>query len=173
MTTYTWNNGHELLTTTVDGVVTRIYSYTQAGHLDTAIVNGLTTTFAYNGDGLRLRMTVGSSSTIYVHDYGGNGRILYEEGGLYATSKHYLYGGSQCIAELINADDTDAQWQYYHRDGNGLVRHTTSSTGTLLLSWTYSPEGLVLEGEENLITNLDCGMGGVYDWSTGLIYGFV
>ncbi|MCP4413268.1 MAG: hypothetical protein GY808_11970, partial [Gammaproteobacteria bacterium] len=38
------------------------------------------------------------------------------------------------------------------------------------LAWTYSPEGMVLLGEEGPVTNLDCGNNATYDWSTGLIF---
>ncbi len=64
----------------------------------------------------------------------------------------------------------DDEWRYYQRDGNGMVRQTTNETAKVSMAWIYTPEGMVLFGEEGPVTYLDCGSGGIYDWSTGLIF---
>jgi hypothetical protein len=91
-----------------------------------------------------------------------------EQGGASADTKHYLYG-VQCIGEQVDTDDSEkAEWRYYHRDGNNLVRQATNSAAEITLAWAYSPEGAVLIGEKGPVTNLGCG--DIYDWSTGLVY---
>jgi hypothetical protein len=40
--------------------------------------------------------------------------------------------------------------------------------GQVMSSWLFDPDGTVLEGPEGLVSHLICG--GVYDWSTGLIF---
>jgi hypothetical protein len=89
-----------------------------------------------------------------------------EQGGAFADTKHYLYG-LQCIGEQADADDLEkAEWRYYHRDGQPLVRQTSNSDGAITFAWAYSPEDAVLLGEKGPVTNLDCGA--IYDWNTGL-----
>jgi pimeloyl-ACP methyl ester carboxylesterase len=157
-----------LITTTVAGNVSRVYQYSQNGNLLSADVDGLLTTFTYDGRGNRLRMSVAGEVTTYTLDHGNGLQILMEQGGAFAGIKHYLYG-VQCIGEQVDADDSEkAEWRYYHRDGNNLVRQTTNEQAKITLAWAYSPEGAVLIGEKGPVTNLGCG--DIYDWSTGLVY---
>jgi hypothetical protein len=94
--------------------------------------------------------------------------VAWSEAAAVAGTKHYLYG-VQCIGEQVDTDDSEkAEWRYYHRDGNNLVRQTTNSAAEITLAWAYSPEGAVLIGEKGPVTNLGCG--DIYDWSTGLVY---
>jgi len=134
-----------------------------------AKVNGLLTTFDYDGDGNRLRMSVAGEVTAYTLDYAGGFRVLLEEGGAFADTKHYLYG-LECIAELVDAGEPESEWRFYQRDGSSLVRQTTNMQATVTLAWTYSPEGAVLLGEQGPVTNLDCSGNTIYDFSTGLIF---
>ncbi|MCP4367330.1 MAG: hypothetical protein GY797_04330, partial [Deltaproteobacteria bacterium] len=58
-----------------------------------AFVEGMTTNFLYDGAGNRLQMSiVGGETTTYTLDYAAGSRILFEAGGAFANSKHYLYG---------------------------------------------------------------------------------
>ena len=76
-----------------------------------------------------------------------------------------------CLAEQKDADDPEGEeWRYYHRDGNSLVRQTSNTQAEVTLTWTYSPEGGVLLGEEGPVTNLGCTGNATYDFSTGLIF---
>ncbi len=168
-TTYQWDNSGRLITTTVDSQMTRLYQYNQRGLLITATVDSLVTTFLYDGQGRRRQMSVAGETTTYVLDYLRNNQVLYEEGGAFANTKHYLYG-LECIAELVDDGEPESEWRFYHRDGRDFVRQTTNTQATITLAWTYSPEGMVLIGERGPVTHLDCGEGAVYDWSTGLIF---
>ncbi len=170
-TTYEWDAAGRLMTTTLSSAVTRLYQYDQRGNLRSATVDGLTTTFDYDGSGNRLRMTVeGGDVVTYTLDYARTGQVLFEEGGPYSNTKHYLYGHA-CVGEQVDAGDpSNAEWRYYQQDGNGMVRQATDGNGVVTLAWTYSPEGLVLEGEEGPVTHLGCEGNAIYDWSTGLIF---
>jgi hypothetical protein len=131
-------------------------------------VDGLLTGFSYDSDGNRLLMSVAGVVTTYTLDYGNNRQILLEQGGAFATTKHYLYG-LECIGELVDAGEPETEeWRYYQRDGNNLVRQTTNSQAEITLAWAYSPDGAVLIGAKGPVTNLGCG--DIYDWSTGLVY---
>ena len=155
-----------MITTTVASTVSRVYSYSQDGDLLSALVDGQTTTFLYDGNGNRLQMAVGSEVTTYTLDYARGFQTLMEQGGAFATTKHYLYGLA-CLGELVDADEpATKEWRYYQRDGNSLVRQTTNEQEDITLAWTFSPEGAVVLGEEGSVTNLDCGSNATYDWST-------
>jgi YD repeat-containing protein len=65
LTSYDWDTMNRLITTTVGSQVSRVYGYNQRGHLLQADVDGLLTTFAYDGDGNRLLMSVAGVVTIY------------------------------------------------------------------------------------------------------------
>ncbi len=167
-TTYEWDAVGRLITTTVGSNVSRVYAYDQRNNLTSALVDGLLTTFVYDGDGHRRQMSVAGEVTTYTLDYAGGFRVLLEQGGAFAATKHYLYGLS-CIGEQIDAGDPETEeWRFYQRDGNSLVRQTSNEQAQITLAWTYSPHGAVLIGEKGPVTNLSCG--DMYDWSTGLIF---
>ncbi|MCP4363326.1 MAG: hypothetical protein GY796_35450, partial [Chloroflexi bacterium] len=123
-----------------------------------------------DGDGNRLQMSAAGEVTTYTLDYAAGFRVLFEEGGAFSDTKHYLYGRA-CLGEQVDADDPqNSEWRYYHRDGNNMVRQTTNEQAKVTLAWTYSPEGMILLGEEGPVTNLDCANNATYDWSTGLLF---
>jgi YD repeat-containing protein len=169
VTVYQWDDAGRLLGTAVDSINGRTYTYDQRGNLTSALVDNLLTTFLYDGDGHRLQMSVGGEVTTYTLDYAGGFRVLLEEGGAFAKTKHYLYG-LECIGELVDADEPESEWRYYHQDGNHLVRQTTNIQATVTLAWTYSPEGAIVLGEEGPVTHLGCNGNTTYDFSTGLIF---
>ena len=51
-----------------------------------------------------------------------------------------------------------------------MVRQTSDEIRQVTMAWTYSPTGGIVLGTDGPVTNLDCGSGGIYDWSTGLIF---
>lgn len=158
------------LITTVAGDVTRIYTYSQDGDLLAALVDDLLTTFIYDGHGNRLQMSVDGEVVTYTLDYTGGFRILFEEGGEFSDTKHYLYGLA-CLGEQVDADEPETEeWRYYQRDAKNLVRQTSDQDREVTYAWTYSPTGGVLLGEKGPVTYLDCGDNAIYDWSTGLIF---
>jgi len=121
----------------------------------------ITTRFRYNGLGARVAVEVeGRGTTTYTLDYAAGNRILAETTG--ADSTLYLYG-HDCLGEL-----RDDEWLYYLSDAEGLVRQGVDGQGEVVSAWLFDPDGAVLEGPEGPVSHLVCG--GVYDWSTGLIY---
>ena len=142
-----------------DGV--QSYRWDAAGRLVTATVFTLTTHFSYNGDGTRMAVSVvGRGTTSFVPDYAAGGHILVEDSGV--TRTLYVYG-RDCLGEV-----RDGEWLYYLSDGEGYVRQGVDAQGQVSSAWVYTPDGQVMEGPEGPVTHLICG--GVYDWSTGLLY---
>jgi hypothetical protein len=138
-----------------------------------AMVFTLTTRFAYDGDGARRVVeVVGHGTTtlrqaqgrLYTLDYGQGNRVLAEE--TVNGTLLYLYG-HDCLGQF---EDTDAEdeWLYYLNDGIGYVRQGADAQGQAVSSWLFDPDGAVLEGPQGPVSHLICG--GVYDWSTGLIF---
>ncbi|HUM67570.1 MAG TPA: hypothetical protein PLK31_01825, partial [Chloroflexota bacterium] len=118
------------------GNVSRVYSYSQDGDLIAALVDGLLTTFVYDGNGNRLQTAVDGEVVTYTLDYAGGFRILLEEGGEFSDTKHYLYGLA-CLGEHVDADEpTEEEWRYYQRDGKNLVRQTSDQERAVTFAWT-------------------------------------
>jgi YD repeat-containing protein len=158
--TYTWSNAGQMLAERTQGVATRVFTYTAAGQLAETSLFTLTTRFTYNGDGARRVVNViGRGATTYTLDYATDNRILAEK--TITGTTLYLYG-HDCLGEYTNA------WLYYLPDASGYVRQGTDSQGQVTSAWTFDPDGTVLMGPQGLVSHLVCG--GVYDWSTGLIY---
>jgi hypothetical protein len=175
--TYDWSARGQMLTEWTEGLPVRTFDYDGAGRMVEATVFTLTTRFTYNGDGARRVVeVVGQGTTTYTLDYGRGNRILAET--TPTSTVTYLYpsaglraGGHDCLGEF--RDDEPALsgaegWLYYLNDATGYVRQGADEQGQVMSSWLFDPDGTVLEGPEGLASHLICG--GVYDWSTGLIF---
>jgi len=160
---YTWSNRGELLVEWTQDLPVRTFAYDAAGRMVAATVFTLTTRFTYNGDGDRLAVeVVGRGTTTYTLDYAAGSRILAEY--TVTGTTLYLYG-HDCLGQF---DDADDEWLYYLADGSGYVRQGVDEQGQVVSAWLFDPDGALLEGPEGPVSHLICG--GVYDWSTGLIY---
>jgi YD repeat-containing protein len=170
--TYTWSARGQLLAEWVPEIpeiAVREFAYDGAGRMTQARVLTLTTRFAYNGDGARRTVeVVGYGTTTYTLDYGRGNRILAET--MPTSTVTYLYG-HDCLGEFRDNEPalSGAEgWLYYLNDGAGYVRQGADESGQVVSSWLFDPDGTVLEGPNGPVSHLICG--GVYDWSTGLIF---
>ena len=161
--TYDWSNRGQMLTEWTEGLPVRTFDYDSAGRLAQARVLTLTTRFTYDGDGARRVVeVVGHGTTTYTLDYGRGNRILAEE--TVTGTLLYLYG-RDCLGQYEGAED---EWLYYLNDATGYMRQGADEQGEVMSSWLFDPDGTMLEGLQGLVSHLICG--GVYDWSTGLIF---
>jgi YD repeat-containing protein len=159
--TYDWSQRGQLLAETTQGVEVRTFTYDGAGRLVEATVFTLTTRFTYDGLGARTNVeVVGQGTTTVTLDYAAGNHILAET--TPTGTVQYLYG-RDCLGEF-----RDDEWLYYLNDGSDLVRQGADADGNVESTWLFDPDGTVLEGPEGPVSHLICG--GVYDWSTGLIY---
>lgn len=159
--TYTWSTRGQMLAEYTQGIPVRTFAYDGAGRLVEATLFTQTTTFVYNGLGDRVAITVeGYGTTTYTLDYAAAGQILAET--TITDSVLYLYGDG-CLGEV-----RDEEWLYYLPDGDAYVRQGADAQGEVVSSWRFDPDGALLEGPEGPVSHLVCG--GVYDWSTGLLY---
>jgi YD repeat-containing protein len=167
--TYDWSQRGQLLTEWTQGYPVRAFSYDGAGRMIRARVFTQTTEFVYNGLGDRVAVHVdGYGATTYVLDYAANSRILAET--TRTETVAYLYG-HECLGEQREDELALSGAEgglYYLPDTEGYVRQGADAEGAVVSAWLFDPDGTVLEGPNGPVSHLICG--GVYDWSTGLIY---
>jgi RHS repeat-associated protein len=154
--TYTWDNNGNLLT---DGVYTNTYD--AVNRLITTTTGAITNTFAYNGDGARLKQTVNGTPTTYTVDLAtGLTQVLVEvTSGLTNT---YLYGAGRIAQQTLTSTS------YFLGDGLGSVRQLADASGEVMLTKSYTPYGSVLSSSGS--GSSAYGFTGEWTDNTGLVY---
>jgi len=100
------------------------------------VIGGNTSTYAYNGDGLRASRTAGGTTASYTWDVGsGLPVILQETAGGQTT--YYVYG-----LDLI-ASVTGGAATYYLTDGLGSTTELANGGGTVSDTYRYDAFGAV------------------------------
>jgi len=166
-TTYTYDTrGNRTAVTPTTGQAQTL-TYDQANRL-TQFAAASTTSYGYNGDGLRMCKYTGSSSTPcsaggtnqYLWNVAGSVPLLVKDG-----STNYLYGPAGLPLEQISG--STALW--YHHDQIGSTRLITNSTGTSQATYTYDPYG-GLASNTGSITNPLRFTGQYTDLESGYLY---
>jgi RHS repeat-associated protein len=151
-TTYTYNAANQLLTSQLDSDPLRSYSYDLAGNLlndgqnqyrydgaerligYTDGRNGFVTSYAYNGQGDRLRRTHNGLTTTYLLDLNASlTQVLGETSN--GQERRYLLGLD------VLGQQTGNQWSYFGYDGLGSVRQVMDAAGTLQSQASFDPYG--------------------------------
>lgn len=124
---YTWDNNGNLVDT---GKAT--YRYDRANRLISATVEGVTSLYAYNGDGVRLRQVVAGVPTTYTQDLVAPlPVVLQAQTG--ANTTQYLYTlGTRPLAQNGGA------WEYLLADALGSVRQIVDANPTPLRYGDYA-----------------------------------
>jgi RHS repeat-associated protein len=149
-TAYTYDNNGSMLTG--DG---RTITWDVENRPVTVIKAGVTTTFVYDGDGNRVKQTVGSVITTYVNKY-------YEKTGAVVTTNYYF--GGKLIAVRKNG-----VLSYMMQDSLGSTSGTVNSTtGARDSTITYCPFGSTRFTTGTLPTDMK--FTGQRQESTGLYY---
>ncbi len=133
----------------------------------TATASVPSTSFTYNGDGIRMSSTVSSTTSQFTYDLTSSVPAILTDGTWY-----YIYGptgpgGQQLPIEQINV--SSGTTYYLHEDINGSVVVITDSTGHTVGSFSYDPYGN-LNGESGTVTSPLGFTSGYLDSSTGLYY---
>ncbi len=130
---YTWDNNGNL---TNDG--STLYRYDQANRLISTTLSGVTSLYAYNGDGARLKQTVAGTVTTYSQDLAAPLPVILQAKTGSATTQ-YLYAlGTRPLAQNGGA------WEYLLPDALGSVRQIVDANGNVTLAESYEPYGSVL-----------------------------
>jgi YD repeat-containing protein len=99
-----------------------VFTYDRENRLTTATMGGAASTYAYNGDGLRVSRTAGGSTTDYVWDVGSALPVVLQET-TGATTTYYVYG-----LDLISSIQGSAP-TYYLTDGLGSTSELADGSG--------------------------------------------
>jgi RHS repeat-associated protein len=117
--------------------------------------NGITTSYVYDGDGKRVKTTVGSTVTTYINQY-------YEKTGTVVTTNYYL--GSKLI--VVKQGEN---LSYIMQDHLGSTSATTNASGLLTSAIKYFPFGVCRNSSGTLPTD-KLFTGQRLDDNTGLYY---
>ena len=97
------------------------------------ITGSVTTTYTYDGSGLRMKKTVGGTTSIFAWDYSQGLPLLLTDG-----STLYVYGLGGSPIEQV---DSQGHVLYLHADQLGSTRVLTDSTGTVVGTYSYDAYG--------------------------------
>jgi RHS repeat-associated protein len=136
------------------------YQWNTAGRLVSATVDGVTSRYAYLGDGARISMTVDGETTTYTLDLAAplvQVLMANEAGG----STTYLYG-------VTRIGEYDGTWRYHLADHLGSVRSLVGADGSVIGTRAYQPYGKPLSSAGAV--NSIYGFTGEQTDLTGLVY---
>lgn len=137
------------------------YTYDQAGNLTSTTANATTTSYKYDGGGLRVSKTTSGVATPFTWDVTHETPTLLSDG-----SASYIYGPDNAPLESVSPAGVIA---YYHHDNIGSTRMLTNSTGAVTATFSYSAFGRPLGTTGTAKTPF--GYAGQYtDAETGLVY---
>ncbi|MBI2863853.1 MAG: RHS repeat protein, partial [Chloroflexi bacterium] len=127
-TTYTWDDNGNLT-----GRGSDTFSYDYADWLTQAMVGGITSTYTYNGDGLRVGKAVsgGATNSPMVWDVNLGLPLLISD-----SNYVYVYGLGP-----IGMVDAQGNAYYFLRDGLGSVTGVVDANGTLIATYSYDAYG--------------------------------
>lgn len=130
-------------------------------------VNSGASTYGYDGDGKRVRVTDGGANVFYIYSSALGQSVM--EVTSSGVQRAYVYGGGKVVAMQA----TDGQFYWLHQNHLGNSRAMTDSSGNLTYKGQFDPFGQVLSewassGNNNLNSKKFTGY--ERDTATGLDY---
>jgi RHS repeat-associated protein len=119
------------------------------------------TSYTYNGDGIRSSQTTGSTTVRYTWDITTPLPEITSD-----TTNSYIYGPQGLPIEQIGPGDTPS---YFFHDAIGSTRALLGSTGALAATFNYGAFGAATKGTGTVRTPI-LFAGGYTDEGTGLVY---
>lgn len=110
-----------------------MFTWDHENRMVQATIGGVTSTYTYNGDGIRMSRTVSGKTTSYTWDLAAALPVVLQDG-----SKTYVYGRG-----LISTTDGSGTQTYRLSDGLGSTANIIDSNGNVLTSYTYDVFGAV------------------------------
>jgi len=134
------------------------FAWDAEDRLTSATVNSVTTTFTYNGDGLRDSLTLNSNTTTFTWDVNRSiPQVLDDE------ALRYIYG----IGRIAQVDGADTY--YYLSDGLGSTMALTDEDGDVVNDYDYDVFGALRDSSGSQDNDFTFA-GEQVDGSTGLQY---
>ena len=115
--------------------VTHNYEWTPLDRLAQVTTPAGTSSYSYDGDGLRVRKDAPDATTVYVRDHLGRVIAEYDETG--NLLNEYVYAGPRRIARISAAGER----VYFHADAVGTPLLTTESSGAVMWRGESLPFG--------------------------------
>lgn len=109
------------------------FDYDHENRLIESVIDSVTSTSEYNGDGLRMSHTVGMTTTSYVWDVASGLPVVLQDG-----ENTYVYG-----LDLISATDSQGGQTYFLYDGLGSTTELLDDTGDVTDAYTYDVFGAI------------------------------
>jgi len=145
-----------------------IFAYDVENHLTNAAVGGTNIAIVYDGDGNRVKKTVGGTATYYLVDdrnATGYAQVLEELATVGSTpTRLYTYG-----LDLVCQRQSGGTTSFFGRDGNGSTRFLTSSSGAISDTYAYDAFGDQLSST-GLTPNNYLYVGQQFDANVGFYY---
>jgi RHS repeat-associated protein len=132
--TFEYDKLGQRLKSTPTGGSTTTFTYDQAGNLVKNVSGGVENTFKYDGSGLMTTETRGASTYAMVWDSTSELPLLLRSG-----QNYYIYGPEGLVIERITAGVAS----YHHHDQLGSTRVLTNSSGEVIGTYRYGPNGAV------------------------------
>ncbi|GEM_PF-4992714 len=117
----------------------KTFEYDAENRLISANELGIITTFAYDGDGGRVRKSTPSNTTVYLGS-------LFEKDSDGTIRKH-IFAGANRIATVLLRGSEAAETIYYHSDHLGSSSVITDAAGNQASHYEYTPYGSVAQTE--------------------------
>jgi len=145
------------------------FDYDHEDRLTEAVIGEATSTYAYDGDGLRMSRTAGGATTNYVWDVNAGLPVILQD----SLDNSYVYG-----LDLISATDGTGDRTYFLYDGLGSTTDLADEDGTVTGTYAYDAFGPVrahtgastewsYTGEQNDPTGLEYLRARYYDPAVG------
>jgi RHS repeat-associated protein len=130
--TFEYNKVGQRVKSTPTGGTGTTFAFDQAGNLIKNVSGGVENTFKYDGTGLRSTETRGASTYPMVWDSTAGLPLLLRHG-----QNYYIYGPGGLVIERISAGVA----AYHHHDQLGSTRVLTNSSGEVIGTSRYGPNG--------------------------------
>jgi RHS repeat-associated protein len=132
--TFEYNKLGQRVKETPTGGTAIPYAYDQAGRLTSTSSGGFESTFKYDGAGLLTTETRNTSTYPLVWDFSSELPLLLRKG-----QDYFIYGPNGLPIERITAGVAS----YHHHDQLGSTRILTNSSGEVIGTYRYGPNGAI------------------------------
>ena len=108
------------------------FGFDQLNRLKQSTVAGASASYAYDGDGVRVGRTIGTSTTTYTNDVATSLPVVLDDG-----TRTYVWGPGLAYAVTTSGGAIDVS----HADGLGSIRALTDGSGAVTQTYEYDAYG--------------------------------
>lgn len=151
--------------TAVSGPKSESFTYDELNRLTQMTINGVVTTFKYNGINHRVQAVRNGQTHNYHYDMGG--RLLFETDAGNLITAYYLYAGKRLIG--MRTKEGNDYFHLFDKTGNTIA--LTDATGAVASTYTYESFGTVITSTGDIYNPFKyVGAYGVMDEGNGIYF---